>query len=646
MTRYTKKKCKKYSNIRKTRKNKDLSKIKKYNNLASKYLDPILVKQLIKEFSSFSKSTNELPKTRFIKYSYSQEKKKEDNYGRIYIHDHNKKSTLIDFEKLSKNHKFFYIGDFQISNNESYIAYSVDYIGDRLFNIYLKNFKDKNFQKIIPQVSEQIYFSEDSQYLYYIKYDEIDIRPYKLYSYNICKKTSTLIYTEKNKSKTLHLKETSDKQFIILNIKSYNEKTPYIVTPNSIQKIYNTSPHTRIFADHWLNCWFILKKVYSKSTVLSSSNLETFTTLIKNRKKVEYEKMMIKAGYLIIVTRENTKRKLLIFNIATQKYYFIQLFYQKYNILFPYLSNLNIHDPNIILNYSTFTNPTKIISFNLLSKKNTTIYDSKQNSYHPNLYNESIVQINKHVWITLLSKKSFTSKTKPCVLFGYGSYGDTIEPEFNSYIISLLNRGFLYCIAHIRGGSINGYKSWLQGKMFNKKNTFTDFITAAKWLIQNKYTEPSKLTIWGRSAGGLLISNVINQEPNLFNLAILGVPFVDVLGSMTDSCKPLTTEEFEEWGNPKHSSVYEYMESYDPILNINTSLPYPNMYIYSNINDTLVTYDQVLEYYEKIKNSAVFSVGKKFALLNLALQFGHTQGTSKQDKHKILAEILSIIIKY
>tara|TARA_Y100000992_G_scaffold95012_1_gene61161 strand:- start:2746 stop:4692 length:1947 start_codon:yes stop_codon:yes gene_type:complete len=640
----TKKKCINYSNIKKTQKNKDLLKIKKYNSLSNKHLDFTLVKKLSKEFSSRTKPSNELPKTSFFKYSYSLDKTKKDNYGRLFVYQNNKKSTLIDFESLSKKNDFFFIGDYQLSNNEQYVAYCVDIVGDRLFDVYLKQFHELSFQKIISQVCDQIYFSSDSQYLFYIKYDKVDLRPFQLMSYNLCTKKTKLIYTESDKSKTLHLKETSDKQFIIMTVKSYKEKTDYIVHFDSIQKIISTSPHTRVFADHWENCWYILKKVYQKNDVLSSLNLKEFKVLIKNKKKVEYEKMFIKAGFLILITRENSNRKLFIYNLFTKKNYSVQLLHQKYNILFPYLSNLNIYEPILTLKYSTFTQPTKLISLNLISKKINTLYNFKSESYNPSLYNEEIIQINSFVWLTLLSKKSFSSKLKPCVLYGYGSYGDTLEPVFESYVISLLDRGFLYCIAHIRGSSINGYKSWLDGKMLQKKNTFTDFLTAAKWLIQHKYTQPSKLTIWGRSAGGLLVSNVINQQPQLFNLAILGVPFVDVLGTMLDSCKPLTTEEYEEWGNPKHSKVYDYMESYDPLINIDTSLNYPNIYIYSNINDTLVTYPQVLEYYEKIKKSKVFTKNNKYALLHLATEFGHTQGTSKKDKLSSMAEIISIII--
>ena len=165
-------------------------------------------------------------------------------------------------------------------------------------------------------------------------------------------------------------------------------------------------------------------------------------------------------------------------------------------------------------------------------------------------------------------------------------------------------------------------------------------------IIKNKYTTSDKLVIWGRSAGGLLIGSVINMKPEMANFAILGVPFVEVVDTMTDSCQPLVTEEYEEWGNPKNKAVYDYMYSYDPSKNINHSYNYPNLYIYSNIDDSLVIYDQVLRYYKKIKNSAVFLAGDKFALLNINLKYGHNQSTKKIEGLREKAEIYSMIIKY
>ena len=637
-------KCRKrYNNV--TRKNKDKSIIKKFNKQSQKYIDGSLVKTLVSEMKNKTRPHNELPKTLFNKYSYSIEKKKFDNYGRIFYYNQNKKHLLIDWDKLSGKNAFFLVGDYEISNNEQYISYTIDTKGDRVFDLFIKDFENNKVERIVKNCDANTVFSNDSQYIYYIKHDT-DLRPFKLYSYNIHTKKHSLVYHDKNRSNMIKFSLSSDRQNVCVDIKNYSSSTPYIVNDNTIKKAMHSKKHERIYIDHWRGSWYILKKSYSRTSIYSTKDFKKFDTILPNRKTCTYEKISLKGDYLIVVIREKQKRKLLFYNIVTQKSKYLSLSNTKYSVYFQYLSNLDLNNNTISVKYTTFTHPTKLISIDMDTLKINIVYDFKSKSYNPNKYVERIYQINKNVSITMMHKKTNNLKNKKCLLYGYGSYGDTLDPSFDSGIISLLDRGFIYCNAHIRGGSFNGYNTWLDGKLLNKKNTFNDFITAGEWLVKNKYTSNDKLTIWGRSAGGLLIGSVINMKPEMAKLAILGVPFVEVIDTMTDSCQPLTTEEHEEWGNPENKAVYDYMSSYDPIRNINLSHNYPNLYIYSNINDTLVLYDQVLRYYKKIKNSAVFSAEDKFALLNINLKYGHTQATKKNESLREIAEIYSMIIKY
>tara|TARA_E500000178_G_C16800994_1_gene652412 strand:- start:121 stop:876 length:756 start_codon:yes stop_codon:yes gene_type:complete len=244
----------------------------------------------------------------------------------------------------------------------------------------------------------------------------------------------------------------------------------------------------------------------------------------------------------------------------------------------------------------------------------------------------------------LYKKDKFRTKM-PCLLTGYGAYGDTIEPDFNKFIVSLLDRGFIYCIAHVRGSGFNNHTWWKKGKKLNKKNTFIDFINCAKFLINNNYTLPDRLNIFGRSAGGLLIGAVLNMNPELFNLAIMGVPFVDVITDMTNPCTPLTTEEYEEWGNPNNKKVLKYISSYSPIDNINFNHNYPNLYIYTNKNDTLVPYDGVIRYFNKISSSKVFKDKDKDAFIYVNNKYGHNQSSDKYEYWEEMSKLYSIIIQ-
>ena len=640
-------KKKKLNSFKKTKKdkNKDMPLIKKYNSLSEKYLNHKLIKKLITEFKSKTLSSNEIPKVKFFINQYSFDKSKKDNYGRLFKYDiNNNKTTILDFDVLSASHDFYNIGHYKLSNNEKYITYTVDILGRRLFYLYLKDLENNKTERIAYPCTNDVGFSSDSLYLYYIVADKVDLRSCKVYSYNICEKTHQLIYKENNRSRMIHLKTTSDLQYPIIMNRSYNDKTPLIIERNNVRLIFKTKKHMRIDIDHWLNTWYILKKTYNKTEIYSSNDLKNYTLIIHNSKKYNIERFLIKGGYIITFLKGITYCYIGVYDIKNKTSQLVNLSDYKYSVNFPYLSNLNIYDTKLILKYNTFINPTKLISLNLNSGKIKLLHNYKNPNFNTNIYTEKIIKINKYVYVTILYHNKFYKPNMPCVLYGYGSYGSTIDPDFHEPTISLLDRGFLYCVAHVRGGGFTGYYNWLDGKMLRKKNSFYDFINCAKWLFKNNYTSPSKMAIWGRSAGGLLIGSVINMYPSIANLAILGVPFVDVINTMMDSNQPLTTEEYKEWGNPEDSKIYKYMESYDPIQNINKQANYPNIYIYSNINDTLVNYKQVLNYYNKINTSDVFLNKERFALLNLKLKYGHGQATRKQEKYYEMAQIISMII--
>ena len=219
-----------------------------------------------------------------------------------------------------------------------------------------------------------------------------------------------------------------------------------------------------------------------------------------------------------------------------------------------------------------------------------------------------------------------------------------MEPYFSKYIPSLLDRGYYYCIAHIRGGSENGLKWYHDGKLLNKKNTFKDYIECADYLTMNGYTDSSKLVGMGESAGGLLMGAVINMRPELFNLVVMGVPFVNVMSEMCNDKKALTTEEYLEWGNPNIKKYFDYMKSYCPYSNINLKNNYPNIYLYININDSLVDYKVPYNYYLKIREADVFKNKLRKIFLNIKLKYGHKGSSNHFERNDEIGDIYSIIL--
>jgi len=652
------KKCRSINNT-KTRKKYDLPLIKKYNSVSNKYIDKKLVNTLVKEFKSITKNIKEYPISKLDKYSYSHNYDYDDDYGAIFfIDDNNNTFELIDFDNIGKKYNYFNIGNYVISNNEEILAYSIDTKGDRNYSIFIKSFySDKSFF-ISSECSSEISFSPDSDILYYIKYDPIDFRPAYLYSCNLCNKINTLIYFEKNRSKSLGIYMTSDNKKIIVTSDQYGNEDDYSIkkikeeigslAKNTLINLFTGKENTSYSFEHWNNTWYILKKYYDETSIVITNDFIKYKTVIKYKSKLIIEHFFIKNNVLICLYKNNNKntRFLSFYNIITNKLKNLYLSNDNSSITFPYFSNLDPHNNFLYINYETFLEPNKLIKIDLSSLKYNILTTSSNKSYNSSLYSQKIIKVNNYVYITMLYKNSNSLKNKKCLLYGYGAYGQTIEPRFNAPVISLLNRDFIYCVAHIRGSMYTGYNHWLHGKLLHKKNTFKDFITAANYLFKNNYTSSENLCIWGSSAGGLLIGAVINMYPNIAKLAIMGVPFLDVVNTMTDTCQPLTTEEFKEWGNPKDKKVLNYLKSYDPISNINLLNNYPNIYIYGNLNDTLVPYYQPLKYYKKIKNAKIFKNKDKFVLLKINLKYGHMDASKTSESLYGTAEKYSMIIKY
>jgi oligopeptidase B len=228
----------------------------------------------------------------------------------------------------------------------------------------------------------------------------------------------------------------------------------------------------------------------------------------------------------------------------------------------------------------------------------------------------------------------------------YGAYGANYSSEFDLFNQILLDKGFIVCYTHVRGSSYYGRRWYNDGKMNKKMNTFLDTIDCAEYLINNKITSSEQLTLWGRSAGGLTVGAVLNMRPDLFNFAILGVPFVDVINEMMNKNTPLTTEEYQEWGNPNNKKVHDYIMKYSPYQNIKPETKYPKIYIYSNINDNLVGYWVPLKYYLKMQECDVFKQNPENINLNIKKQYGHNQASNRFEQIGEMAEIYALILHY
>lgn len=679
----TKKHMKLPFNKTKKNKNKNIDKGKDEINQRMKYLNQSnliyekkikkpLVETLVKEFKSRVKESTKSYASGFNKYRYFKETKKGNNYIQFNAICGCDVITILDFEKLSKGHEFFSVGDIVVSDDEQYVAFSIDFTGDRLHKLYYKPlFGDKiteikvkdNFKPLVihdilapgmfPVItSGNCQWNKDSTGLYYITYDK-SYRPYKLWYYNLKNDTHKCVFTEKNQEQFLYISGVESGDHLLLYSESYSENEVYVVCNDSVTNIFKRKNNVMYSVCHLHSTWFILKADKDNYKAYSSNDLRKLTFLFGNIRKHIFDKdsLFLKGNYLCLTYKESATN-MMIYNICTKELKTFDLCEIGGGCTYSISAgaNLDVKTNYLVFVVHSFLMPAKTIKLNLSTLSYEVIFEFKPKNYKFQNYEEKRIIVNSNVEMTVMyhKKKFDKKKLRPnkCVLYGYGSYGATIEPEFDVFIPSLLDRGFVYCIGHIRGGGIKGHKGYEGGKLLNKINTFKDFIECAKYLIRNKYTSQEKLAIWGRSAGGLLIGSTINMEPSLFNLAILGVPFLDPIGVLSNPENPLAIESYREWGNPNEKKVHDYMKRYSPQDNIDYKKKYPNIFIYSNLNDTLVPYLEPFNYYLKMKGADVFTSGERDIIMNMKLKYGHSQSSKRYEYLYEYAEYYAIILNY
>jgi len=628
----------------KTRKNTDISNIKKINKIFQKTLDKKLILKLEKEFKRKMVHTSKSIPSLLKQYSYYTEIKKKENYLKYYIIDSNNKHTcILDLEKIGQKFSFFSVSDVAISNNEDYISFSVDTVGSRFHTIYIKRFFDNRIYKIISDVDGNFSLSYDGKSIYYIKMND-SMRPYKLYSYCLETNKHNEIFTEKDETFSLAVSMTSNRNHVLLSSFSWESSHCYLIEKDKLTLLHKKEKDLNYFVENYMNIWYIFYTKDDVSKILYTNDFKKYETLIHNKPNIEYNNCLIKNNYLCCIYKENGFDNMLSINLLTQKKRHFIFDKPVASFSFPNISNLDTSFPRVVFDVYSNLQPKKTMELDLLTNKMTILKKQVVKGYVENDYVEKILHVNRKLCITMLYKKSLYKKNMKCLLNGYGAYGTNSDPYFDSKVVSLLDRGFLFCTAHVRGSGFHG-NSWYQdGKLLNKINTFKDFISCAEFLIDKNYTSSDNLAIWGRSAGGLLIGAVLNMKPELFKLAILGVPFVDVLNTMKDESKPLTIEEYKEWGNPNIKKYETYIKKYDPISNIDLNADYPNIYIYSNLNDTLVEYKEPYKYYMKIKDADVFKTNKKNIHMNINLKYGHMQSSKRYENLNEFAIYYSIII--
>lgn len=562
---------------------------------------------------------------------------------------------ILDQNKESAGHNFYKIGAMSISPNGILLAYSEDTSGDEHFKIKVKNLSSwAILSDSIVDVIGGIVWDKNSSGFYYAKLND-KWRADKIYYHTLgtTQDQDVLILEEADHIFRLNLAKSSSEEYIFLYASSKNStEVSFIRADDASRQAHQIIARRE---DHLCHINHIHTDFYI-STNDMGKNFRLVKLPVRDYRLLKFSEMIAHSADKYLVDFNLYNNNLVV--VTTELGLPIITFYsydltQKDSVSFPdpaYSASLKYScrdDDGALISYSSLNTPNTVFKYEFAAKNLVTIKTQEiPSGYDKDLYKTERLMIATNdagvkVPASLVYKKDLFKKdgSNPLFLYGYGSYGHAIPPGFSSNIISLLDAGFVYAIAHIRGGDDLGFEWYESAKFLTKKRSFDDFISVADHLVAQHYTRVGNIVIEGGSAGGMLIGVAINQRPELFKAAIADVPFVDVLNTMLDDTLPLTPGEFKEWGNPQEKNYFDYIKSYSPYENIKQQ-PYPSLYVLAGLNDPRVTYWEPAKYVAKLRE---YKTDRNILLLETEMEAGHGGRSSRFDRIKEVAKKYAFI---
>jgi oligopeptidase B len=643
----------------KTAKNKDVQtqKVEAYLNSENEYFDKVTAstnnfqKELFEEMKGRIKEDDTSVPYFRNNYFYITRFEKGSQYP---IYSRKKESLevdeeiLFDVNKEAQEYEYFQLGALNVSPDNKLVAFATDTVSRRQYTIQIKNLETGNLlTDIIENTTGGSVWSNDNKTLFYTKKDPLTLRSSSIYRHILGTDASEdeVVFEEKDETYSTYVYKTKSNKFIVIGSSStlssefriISADNPYgdwrVIQPREDNLEYSLSHYGDYFyiqtnKDDATN--FKLMK-----TPINKTTKENWVDVIPHRKETLLEDVSIFKNYLVIEEREQGLGKIRIKTWDGKEDYYLPFDEETYSA--GVYANPEFDTDIIRYSYNSMTTPNSVIDFNM---KNQTKEIKKEQEVLGGKFDKNNYK-SERVWATARDGKKIAislvyhkdtelNKNTPLLQYAYGSYGYTISDGFSSTRLSLLDRGFVYAVAHIRGGQYLGREWYNDGKMMNKKNTFFDFIDCSKYLINNKYTSAKHLYAMGGSAGGLLVGAVSNLNPELYNGIIAAVPFVDVISTMLDESIPLTTGEFDEWGNPKEKEAYDYMLSYSPYDQV-TPKEYPNMLVTTGYFDSQVQYWEPAKWVAKLRE---LKTDKNTLLLHTNMDVGHGGASGRFDALK------------
>ncbi len=542
---------------------------------------------------------------------------------------------LIDENMMAEGATYFSLGDISISTNNSIMAYSIDKVSRRLYTIYFKNLETGElFKDEIPGTEGDITWANDNKTIFYVKKNAVTLLGEKIMrhtlgtSYN----DDVVVYEEKDQTNYIGVYKTLSDRFIMISSSATQQDEQWYLdanTPNAnFTSVAPRMANVKYSATDVNDQFYIVTNKDAinfkiVTTPIGNNNPALWKTFIDHRQDVYVTGLLALKDNVVIIERKNALVQLRVMNMLTNKDTYMAFEEKAYNAGLHVNANFNTN--TVRYYYQSMITPSSIIDYDLSTGAKTIIKEqkvlggyNKSNYVSERLY--ATATDGAKIPISLVYKKGTVLNGKaPMLLYAYGSYGSSTNAGFSSNRISLLDRGFIYAIAHIRGGADMGRRWYEDGKMFKKKNTFTDFVDCANYVIAKKYTSKNTLFAEGGSAGGLLMGAITNLRPDLWKGVIAHVPFVDVITTMSDANIPLTTNEYDEWGNPANKEAYFYMKSYSPYDNIENKA-YPNLLVTTGLHDSQVQYFEPAKWVARLRTQSKY---KNMLLLKTNMDAGH-----------------------
>ena len=564
--------------------------------------------------------------------------------------------VMLNVNELAEGHAYYQVRGLRVSEDNRLLAYGVDTVSRRRYTLYIKDLTTgKIVDQPVPNTEGYVVWANDNKTFFYSKKDPATLRSDKIYRHRLGTDPANdaLVYFEKDETFYTGITKTKSKKYLVIWSGSTLTNDFRILNANTPEGTFKQfSPRERGLEyniDHYKDRFYIVTNLEAPNfrlmeTPESRTSRANWQEKIPERRDTLLENIEIFADHLVLRERAHANNLMHIIDQKTGKKHYLNFGEEAYTV-YPSV-NIDFDTDLLRYRYSSLTVPNSTFEYNMRTREKTLLkQDEVVGGHNPDDYQAERLWATARDGVRIPISMVYRKDTKrsantPTLLYGYGSYGYSMDPSFSIARLSLLDRGFVYVIAHIRGGQELGRHWYEDGKMFKKKNTFTDFVDCAQFLIDEGYTSPEKLFAMGGSAGGLLMGAVVNMAPQLFKGVVAHVPFVDVVTTMLDDSIPLTTGEFDEWGNPDSLNSYQYMLSYSPYDQVKAQ-NYPHMLVTTGIHDSQVQYWEPAKWVAKLRE---MKTDDNLLLLRTNMETGHGGASGRFRVYREVAQEYAFLL--